>query len=215
LLGPAAGRLTGTRCTLTLDLTAVTVDLLGFDACMAQRDEHSLAHAVDLYRGELLEGWSSEWIVEHRRRRHEACVQALEYLAALLVRRGSPELAEKPLLDALRLDPCNEAAARALMELHASQGRASAAGHVYRTLRRSLDELVDVRPSRATDTLSESIRAQRSHRASREDTDPTLFEGMLIIADQRFPVRLPIRLPGMPRTGLRLELDSVPTTSKR
>ena len=81
-LGAAAARLrTPNRATLCLDLTGADVDLLRFDAAIADGDERSLQAAVALSRGPPLEGCVAEWVLPERASREEACLRALEKLA--------------------------------------------------------------------------------------------------------------------------------------
>jgi DNA-binding SARP family transcriptional activator len=82
-LGAEAGRLRSpTPRTLCLDGRGATVDVVAFDDLIARGDAPSLARAVSLYRGPLLEGWSEEWVFQERQAREEAYLVALERLAA-------------------------------------------------------------------------------------------------------------------------------------
>lgn len=215
LLGPAASRLRSTRETIELDLRLVSVDTAAFDAAVAQHDEHSLARAVDLYAGDLLDGFTSEWLTEPRRLRYEMYLQALEHLGVVLVQRGRADVAEKHLLEVLAREPCNESAARTLMELHAVAGRKSAAQRVYRTLRRQMEEVVGAPPSPATQALHERVERGDVEPGLAVESDQTIFEGTLVCGTDRYPVQLVIPVPGFPRQGLRIELESVPPSGSR
>jgi DNA-binding SARP family transcriptional activator len=48
----------------------------------------ALREAVELYRGDLLEGGADEWLADERERLRQRYLQALERLAALLAARG-------------------------------------------------------------------------------------------------------------------------------
>jgi DNA-binding SARP family transcriptional activator len=88
-LGPEAPRLHApTASSLALDLEGVGVDVLAFDAAVAGGDPPSLAAAVALYRGPLLKDWTEEWVFEERQVRAQACLSALETLAAAARDRG-------------------------------------------------------------------------------------------------------------------------------
>src|SRR5687768_17198872 len=66
-LGAEAARLRSpARHTLCLDLAGAAVDVLAFDAAVANGDATSLEQAVALYRGPLLEGCAEEWIFQER-----------------------------------------------------------------------------------------------------------------------------------------------------
>src|SRR5262249_51084904 len=105
-LGPEAPRLMigGTR-TLRLDMAGSFVDALAFDAALACGDPRSLAEAVSLYRGPLLEGCAEEWCVPERQQREQAYLGALATLAAGAAARGEPTEAAGYLRRAVAVDP--------------------------------------------------------------------------------------------------------------
>src|SRR4051812_48329525 len=98
-LGPAAEYLRSpTPHTLTLDLTAAEADVVAFDQAVAGSHAVSLERAVTLYRGPLLEGWDElEWVFQEREIREQACLGALQSLAAQAMARREHGAAERHL----------------------------------------------------------------------------------------------------------------------
>ncbi len=89
--------------TLGLELSGAEVDLLGFDAAMAQGDLVSLEAAVGLYRGPLLEGCSEEWVMPEQQAREQAYLSALEQLAQAALGRGDTARASALMVEGLPL----------------------------------------------------------------------------------------------------------------
>lgn len=117
----------------------------------------SLATAVRLYVGELLEGWYHDWCVLERDRiqhRYLTLVDRLisYHLAHREVDRGL-ELGAR----ALRSDPAREHVHRTMMELHALVGDRTSAVRQYQRCVGSLREDVGVEPSSETQQLYQRI----------------------------------------------------------
>jgi predicted ATPase/DNA-binding SARP family transcriptional activator len=168
-LGPEAGRITApTTRSLSLDLTDAVVDVRTFDAGMARGDLLSLTQAVALYRGPLLEGCAEEWVLPERNAREQACLQALETLAAGALAAGDPSAAISHLRQAIALDPLRESAQRALMQALAASGSYAAAELVYRELRTLLHREINAAPDPETTALAEQLRTA----AHRMETAP-------------------------------------------
>jgi DNA-binding SARP family transcriptional activator len=166
-LGPEACRLhSPTPSSLALDLAGATVDLLTFDAAIAQGDDESLGEAVAVYRGPLLEGWTQEWVFQERQSREQAYLQALETLAHAARNRGEPGTAEGCLRRAVAADPLRESAQRAMMELLAGTGNYAAALEVYRELRLRLHRELNAEPDPETRALSERLRREARGKAA-------------------------------------------------
>jgi DNA-binding SARP family transcriptional activator len=66
------------RHTLLLDLTGAEVDVREFDAVIESGQLLSLARAVALYRGPLLEGCTEEWVFQEREKREQDCLRAFK-----------------------------------------------------------------------------------------------------------------------------------------
>src|SRR5690348_1943152 len=91
-------------------------DLIDFDDAVARGAPASLAVAVSLYRGALLEGCVEEWIWQERQAREHAYLGALESLAAHLTGAGDHHAAVRHLRLLVTADPLRESAHRSLME---------------------------------------------------------------------------------------------------
>ncbi len=123
----------------------------------------------DLYAAEFLQDFSvrdapefDDWTAIERQRLRETAVRRLaDDLDLLLADRQAPEAATHLAMRLLALDPLNERAHRALMTLHARQGRPAAALKQYRTLVEALDRELGVQPEPATQTLYREISAER------------------------------------------------------
>src|SRR5262245_37096715 len=116
-LGPEAARVEseGLRA-VRLELAGAWVDALAFDAALARGEPESLAEAVRLYRGPLLEDCPEEWVLPERVTREQAYLGVLQALARQAEARGEPAAAVRWLRQAVAMEPFGEAAHRALME---------------------------------------------------------------------------------------------------
>jgi DNA-binding SARP family transcriptional activator len=132
---PAALRIEGQ--TLALNPGGVELDVVTFERRVAEGTPEALEHAAELYRGDLLLGFTlkeplfEEWLVAERERLRE---MALEALARLLAHQSKAAATERAIRSAMRLlglDPLQEGAHRTLMGLYARQGRRGAALKQY------------------------------------------------------------------------------------
>jgi predicted ATPase/DNA-binding SARP family transcriptional activator len=166
-LGPEAVRLRSPSShALVLDLAGVSVDLLEFDAALARGDPTSVEAGIALYRGPLLEGCDEEWVLPERRAREEACLAALERLAAGAQARGDPQAAAAHLRRAAALDPLRESCQRALMQALAASGDFPAAILAYRDLRLRLHRELNAEPDPETAALFQQLRAEAREKAA-------------------------------------------------
>lgn len=167
-LGGHAVRLVSpTPRTLGLDLTDAEVDVLAFDVAIARGDSHSLAEAVDLHRGPLLEGCNQLWVFQERRAREQAYLAALERLASLALAEDDLGAAERHLRRAIAADPLRETAPRALMQILAAGGNYAAALQVYRELRLLLHRELNAEPDAETQALFAQIRSDARRRTEK------------------------------------------------
>jgi DNA-binding SARP family transcriptional activator len=160
-LGPQGERLRApSRHTLALDLAGADVDVVAFDQAVKQRDPRSLEQAVALYRGTLLEGWVDDWVFQERRIREQAYLEALQALSDGWRQQGEWGQAERCLRQVIALDPEQERAHHALMEVLVAAGAPAAAVQTYRELCQLLQEL-GTAPTPHTTQLFEAIRSGR------------------------------------------------------
>jgi len=123
-----------------------------------------LERAVDLYRGEFLEGFSlpdspafEEWVLLNRERFHRLMIEALHQLADYYQQASQYEQALQFTWRQLELDPWQESAHRQVMKLLAFSGQRAKALIQFETCRRILREELEIEPDEKTKVLYEQI----------------------------------------------------------
>lgn len=151
-------------------------DVAAFEAAISASD---LAAAVDLCRGDLLEGFHvggtaefSHWIDRERARlRMRACTAAWA-LAARAEEAGNMEDALVRARRALELDLLDEPALRRLLALLDRTGDRLGAARVYADFVRLLDREFEMEPSPETRALMETVRSRvRAHATASTDIE--------------------------------------------
>jgi predicted ATPase/DNA-binding SARP family transcriptional activator len=212
-LGDQAGVLRSpTPRTLLLDLSGVQTDLGDFDAAIAEADEESLARAVGLYRGPLLEGCFEDWIVPEREARAHIYLQALETLAEKARERRQYSQAIHYLQRLVQTDPLQESAQRSLMYALAESGSLTSAIQAYQDFRRILRRDLNADPDPETTALFQQLRAEaRTPKAA--PTPPIRPEARLAPAepaDASPSLRPPsLPLPLTPFVGREREIEEL------
>jgi DNA-binding SARP family transcriptional activator len=159
--------------------------------------KEALIQVVDLYRGELLEGYYDDWILLERERLRNLYQQTLEqllhaektsenYLQAL-------DYAQKILI----LDPLHENMHREIMRLYYSLDRPEAAIQQYNTCCQILQSELDLEPEPETTALAKEII-----RRGKLETSPYLPE----TAVNNFSHSGPIVTPLIGRQNERIQL---------
>ena len=120
-----------------------------------------LREAVELYRGEFLEGYFQDWCVYERERFQNMYLAMLDKLIEWCLAHDSYEEGLDWGERALRLDPASERAHQQLMRLHHLSGNRTLALRQYERCVRALREDLGVEPSNATLQLLRRIRADR------------------------------------------------------
>lgn len=126
-----------------------------------RRDLHRLESALDLYAGDLLDGFDHDWATVERERLTALHLDALGWMVELARTQGAYDQA---LVHARRLtmhDPLREDAHREVMRLYTLLGRTSEALRQYERCRSVLAEELGAEPARATQQLAEFIDRQR------------------------------------------------------
>jgi DNA-binding SARP family transcriptional activator len=143
-----------------VDVTAFT-SLLGRPTPTVRE----LEEAVDLYRGEFLEGFSlgdsvpfEEWVLFQREHLCRQVLSALHRLAATYERQGEYGRALPYAWRQVELEPWQEKGHRQLMRLLAFNGQRGTALAQYEACRRALAEELGVEPAPETTRLYERIR---------------------------------------------------------
>lgn len=115
--------------------------------------------AVDLYRGDLLEGWYQEWCLYERERLQDAYLMMLDKLGAYCEAHGLYDDGVRYAAASLRYDRARECAHQRLMRLYSLGGDRAAALRQYDRCIIALDEELGVKPSAETASLYERIGA--------------------------------------------------------
>ncbi|MGH8994441.1 MAG: AfsR/SARP family transcriptional regulator, partial [Acidimicrobiales bacterium] len=144
----------------------ISCDLWQFQAALSDAaragDEESaraaLRRAVDVYRGDLLQGVGYAWAEPVRQDLHRRALDANLRLAELEDHAGCPDAAVDTLERAIDLDRYAEEPYRRLMALHAAHGRIDAVTATWQLLQRRLADL-DVDVDDATARLYRSLTA--------------------------------------------------------
>ncbi len=132
----------------------------------ARPDLAALDAALALYRGEFLAGLYIDgspefetWLLRERELWQRQTADLLAYLLAHHVARRDDERAEHYARRWLAIEPWQEEAHRALMQLLARSGRRGEALNQYAICQRALAEELDVEPAEETARLAEQIRS--------------------------------------------------------
>jgi TolB-like protein len=149
--------------TLGIDLANCAVDVVEFERSATSDDPEILTSCLDLYRGDLLDGFQvrepefEEWLRDARQRLRATACQAMDRLAHTLIAADRTDEAIKTLGRRLTMDPACEPAHRHLMELFARVGRRSDALRQYQACVDALERELGAEPSVETKTAYETI----------------------------------------------------------
>ena len=163
----------------------LAVDVIRFEAAtqachglngirLGETQRSALEHAVELYRGDLLEGWYQDWCLLERERLQNDLLDALEKLVCACEAGFENELGLVHARRMLALDPAREQVHRHMMRLHQQSGNRTDALREFQRCERVLKEELGVEPSLQTRSLYESIRDGRAKRPEASDGPSTL-----------------------------------------
>lgn len=139
----------------------------GQDLDRAQAE--TLKNAVDLYKGDLLEGWYQDWCLFERERLQNIHLSILEKLLIYSEARGEYEAGQSYGSMILQFDRARESTHRHLMRLHYLAGNRTGALRQFERCARALEEELGVTPQKSTLALYEQIRADHLESASSPD----------------------------------------------
>jgi DNA-binding SARP family transcriptional activator len=125
-------------------------------------DVPRVVQAVQLYRGDLLQGVSAKWCIAERERFREMYLVLLDKVVDYCERSGQCEAGIAFGSLALRADPARERAHRTLISLRYRSGDRIGAIRQYERCAAALKEELDVAPSREVQELYEAICAGHS-----------------------------------------------------
>ena len=150
---------------ILLNPDACRIDVQVFEELARSDDPADLQQALELYRGDLLEGYSTrepgyqDWLELVRNRLRKQARDAASQLAAKLCEQGRHKDAIDVLNRLLRLDPADESAHRELMGLLARSGRRTEALRQYQECVAALARALDTEPGVETKRLHAEIKA--------------------------------------------------------
>ena len=141
------------------------LDVAAFEAALQRNVPTDLETAVDLYRGDFLEGFYVEgapafetWLLAERYRLREQLLLALHTLAKVYAGRRQLARAIRHAQHLLGLEPLREDAHRLLMSLFAENGQRARALAQYEACAKVLAEELEVEPAEETTALLQQIR---------------------------------------------------------
>jgi DNA-binding SARP family transcriptional activator len=123
---------------------------------------HLLRCAVDLYQGDLLDGWYQDWCLYERVRLRHIYMAMLDRLMEYCEIQRDCEAGVIYGLRILRIDSARERTHRRLMRLFWLSGDRTGALRQYRRCVEALGDELDVAPSQLTTALYQRIRADDS-----------------------------------------------------
>jgi TolB-like protein/DNA-binding SARP family transcriptional activator/Flp pilus assembly protein TadD len=156
------------RETLTLDAAKVAVDVQEFEHRLDEGTPEAVARAASLYRGDLLDGLDvrdpvfEEWLLFERQRLRDLARAALTRLLDFHMTSGAHDQAGMAARRLLALDPLQESAHRALMQIYAEHGQTALALKQYLVCRDALQAGLGGKPEAETERLHQSIREKRA-----------------------------------------------------
>jgi len=152
----------------------VWVDLAEFERAAVRRtpvlpestphpDAKRWAHAIELYRGDLLQGWYQDWCMEERERLRQIYLETLDALIAACESQRDVNSGVAYAIRALHSDPARECTHRALMRLYCLSGDRAGAVRQYEQCEKTLGTELGIEPDDETKALYRSIRSGHRH----------------------------------------------------
>jgi adenylate cyclase len=157
---------------LSLSIEACVSDVAELERLAGSDDPDELRRCVDLYRGELLEGFVTrepvfdEWLAPTRTRLRNIACRAASGLARILREQNRIQECIDALNDLLAIDPAHEPAHRELMELLSQVGRRSEALRQYQVCAQTLEHELGAEPSQETKELHARLKRAGSEPAA-------------------------------------------------
>jgi DNA-binding SARP family transcriptional activator len=121
-------------------------------------DLKKMQHAVGIYKGDLLEGWYSDWCIFERERFQIMYLLLLDKLVQFCELHQNYDLGLSYAMEILSHDSAYERAHQQLMHLYFLGGNRTQALHQYERCVVALKKELDVEPSEKTRQLYEKIR---------------------------------------------------------
>lgn len=169
---------------LSLDATAVHVDVVELETLIAAGTPEALDPATRLYDGDFLDGFQideerfDQWVIAERDRLHRLALRAHAHLVEQLSRVDALDEAIAVAQRALRLDPLQESMHRTLMQLYTRSGDLLNALQQFDACAKVLRRELDVEPDAETKALHLEIvqlRKKRSNTPVERDARKTVM----------------------------------------
>lgn len=122
----------------------------------------AVGEAVEVYRGDLLEGWYQDWCLYERERLQLLYLDLLDHLMIHCERERAYERGLDYGLRSLRLDRAREVTHQRLIRLYHLAGNRTAALRQYELCASVLASELQVKPSRRTIALYEQVRSDEA-----------------------------------------------------
>ena len=153
------------RLQVQLNVKVFTTDKQRFETLLqlsARADEEAynidcLTQAVELYRGDLLEGLEEDWITGERQQLADSYLLALRRLIKALAKTHQYDRALSYAHRAVQADPFREESHRVLMQLYAAIGRPADALRQFRQMEQLLHNELKVAPSASSQRLRDQL----------------------------------------------------------
>lgn len=139
--------------------------------------------ALELYRGDLFDGVAlraptfDDWLMAERQRLRELALSTMTRRLDAALEAGTTEAGVRTALRILALDPLQEPAHRALMQLYARQGRYAAALKQFQTCRSLLERELGVLPEPGTERVFREVLNRRRARDGSAPAAPPVLDG--------------------------------------
>jgi DNA-binding SARP family transcriptional activator/predicted ATPase len=169
---------------LHFDAGHVNCDVTEFCRLLARNDRASLAQAVALYRGPLLEGFTlpdaplfDEWLRLEEEKLAQAYLAALKRLADMSAAQQKWEESLAYLQRLVQIDPLAEEVQQQLIGHYLQQGDVNKALRQYRQFAAELRENLGVSPTPATESLYQEALRRQTQPSSPTASYPLPFVG--------------------------------------
>ncbi len=130
-------------------------------AALKETAVKQLAEAVQMYKGDLLEGWYQDWCLFERERFRQMLLMMIDKLMVYFESVGAYEIAISHGMEILRYDLANERTHRKMMRLLFLCGDRTGALRQYERCKKILNAELGVQPSRSTENLRIQIEEDR------------------------------------------------------
>ena len=154
---------------LSLD-RSVSCDVAEMESLIAAGTEEALKNAIDLYRGDFLDGFTineerfDQFVTGERDRLHRVALRAHAQLVELQSKRGALDEAIGTAQASLRLDVLQEPMHRTLMRLYLQSGDVVEALQQYESCAKVLKRELRIEPDAETKALQREIVQLRARR---------------------------------------------------